>query len=584
MPDPLTDPLKVSLLKPPVQAPGQELLAYEAGAVGGPALKPTPPPAPVAPAIRPSIPPPQTPGTTTPDLVAQAQRVRQSYASQATGLDKAAAAAIKQLSGEGKTIDQAMGRVREAQDKADAANTAALKAISNAPAQPDIDGFKHLNGLAMFVGIIGGLFTRSPMRSSLNAAASALEAYNDHDREKYEVAYKNWQTQTNLLFKISEMTTSRVKDVLYNEQMGLNERRAMLDATLRAAGLSQLADKTRTEGEATVLDWLTKMNSAQTAHTDHLAQIQSNNDYRMALLHMPKNQAQAVNEQIEAMDAEVFASTGQHIPPEERLKLINKYTRGNTSAGLSDDAADLIAQQIVAGQTNATVGLARRPEDMEKVRNAVAALTTKEADELGLPKEKRGELLAIRAAEFGGLQAGERTAAQQAARIGMANNEAQFMMPIAVAASEKVDRTQYPHLNSIIEAVDRGTGDENVVKFFTAVNSLVNAYARAVTPVGASTDDQRKHARDVLDAAYSKGQFRAATDTMKLEMQAALAAPGAVKTELRQTFTGTGPGMPAAPGASATLPEGVPPGSTLAGTSGGHPVYKTPDGKLLKVQ
>lgn len=824
------------------------------------------------------------------DLTAQANKVRESYAKSAGNLDASAAAAIKQITDGGGKIDEAMKRVRAAQDKSYEANEASLKAISNAPKQPDIDGVQHLNGLATFVGIIGGLFTRQPMRASLNAAASAIEAYNDHDREKYQVAYKNWQclaldtplptprgwttigdvsagdslfdesgwpcvvtgvsdikdgrdcyritfddrhsliadenhlwrtsegeirktnelvagqdaidvtaplqlpwadlpidpyilgvwlgdgssagatiyghvndiremqdhlekagaeigrvclskadtnvfrigvlnlfvvlremdllgnkhipraylrasysqrlallqglmdtdghippvntqcsfyttsealaagftelirslgfkakyltrtphytydgekrvgklryhfsftayadtpvfrlrrklavlearasrkqvrqrsrrhkivavepaasvpvkclevnsqshlflagasmvpthnTQTDMLFKIAQMSQTRVRDILYDEQMGLNERKALLDTTLRAAGLSQLADTARTQGETVVLDWMEKMNTAQIAHDDKRAQIDATNAYRMALLGQPKNKAQFIQQQIDAMDAEVYGATGEHIPPEEKLKLAAKYGSANAGTGLSDEAADLIASQIVAGQTNATVGLARSPQDMEKVRNAVAKQTNAEVEKLGLPKEKKGELLAIRAAEFQGLQAGERTAAQQEARIGMANHEAQIMMPIAIETSRKVDRTQYPTMNAVLIAAERGTGDENVIKFSTATNSLLQAYARAVTPVGTPTDATRARAAEILNTAFSKGQFEAAISVMQREMTAALQAPGMVKGDLRTTFTGgAGPAPAAPPTAAAPQPAATTP-------------------------
>lgn len=515
------------------------------------------------------------------DLTAQAQRVRESYGAQAGRLDSAAAAAIKQINAQGGSLEESMKRVREAQAKSDEANEGALKAISNAPKQPDIDGIKHLGGLATFVGIFGGLFTRRPMQASLNAAASAIEAYNDHDREKYQVAYKNWQTQTDMLFKIAQMNQTRVRDILYDEQMGLNERKAMLDTTLRAAGLSQLADQARTSGETVVLDWMEKMQSAQLKHDEHMETVRSNAAYRNAVLAMPKNQAMFVTQQIDQMDAEVYAATGQHITPDEKLKLMSKFGRsGGGGGGLSDEAADLIGQQIVAGQTNATVGLARSPADMEKVRNAVAKLTSAEVEKLGLPKEKSGELLAIRAAEFSGLQAGERTAAQQEARIGMANHEAQIMMPIAIETSRKVDRTQFPTLNSLLLAAERGTGDENVVKFATATNSLMQAYARAVTPVGTPTDATRARAAEILNTAYSKGQFEAAIGVMQREMTAALQAPGMVKQDLRHTFTGTTP--PAVAGAPAVAAPPTTPVPVPAGHQGDADgtKYKGSDGKV----
>jgi len=87
-------------------------------------------------------------------------------------------------------------------------------------------------------------------------------------------------------------------------------------------------------------------------------------------------------------------------------------------------------------------------------------------------------------------------------------------------------------------AVEQGTGDENVVRFGIAVNSLINIYARAINPVGQVTVSDKDHARELLSTAWSKGQFRNGIDQLQLEMNAAYKAPGAVRKELRNAVTG----------------------------------------------
>src|SRR5215469_4368972 len=258
-------------------------------------------------------------GVSVGDMAAQVRRVQADQGAAAGRLDATAQGLIKQIGAERGNLDESMKRVRAAQDKADQANDAALAAISKAPAQPEIDGVKQLNGLAVLVGVLGGLFTKSPMRTSINAAASAIEAYNDHDREKYQVAYKNWVTQTGLLFKIADMTQSRVRDILYDEQMGANERNALLDTTLRAAGLPQLADKLRTEGDSVVLDWMEKMQSAKTAHEDRMAQMQQTHELALLRLSMSPSQAGMVEQMVNQWAAEVEQATGQPPSTEDRI-------------------------------------------------------------------------------------------------------------------------------------------------------------------------------------------------------------------------------------------------------------------------
>ncbi len=122
---------------------------------------------------------------------------------------------------------------------------------------------------------------------------------------------------------------------------------------------------------------------------------------------------------------------------------------------------------------------------------------------------------------------------------------------MGIEASKSVNRTQFPTLNSIILAYDKGTGDENVVRLAVATNAISNAYAQVVARGGQSTDAARAQAREILDNAYSKGQYATALDQMMKEIVAAGGAPAAVREEIRQGIRGTPPATPAAPSAAA---------------------------------
>lgn len=141
-------------------------------------------------------------------------------------------------------------------------------------------------------------------------------------------------------------------------------------------------------------------------------------------------------------------------------------------------------------------------------------------------------------AQFAGEKAGQRTLGNRTANIEMAVTEAQNVIPIALAASEKVDRTKYPTLNSLLIAAEKGTGDENVAKFAASTNALINIYSRAIAPSGVPTVSDKDHAREIISTAYSKGQFKAVTDVMQQELSAARQSPGQVKKSMRDQFTG----------------------------------------------
>jgi muramidase (phage lysozyme) len=206
--------------------------------------------------------------------------IRNRYGAMSDKLNKGLESAIKELNAGSGDLAETMKRIRAAQDRADQAQDAAMKAIAKAPEKPDMDGVKHISGLATIVGLLGGLFTKAPMLASTNAAAAALEAYNAGDLRNYNIAYKTWENQTNMLFKIADMNASRVRDIMNEEKLPLEERRAKVDVLLRALGLSQVADEARIKGDQTALDWTEKMFDANQRFQERMAQLEATKAYR----------------------------------------------------------------------------------------------------------------------------------------------------------------------------------------------------------------------------------------------------------------------------------------------------------------
>jgi len=214
----------------------------------------------------------------------QIKQVQEAAGQRADNLNAQARAIMEQIGKQGQSFEEGMKRVREAQDKAQQAQDEVMQAIKSPPQNPQLDTISKLGSLGVVVGILGGLLTRSPMRASINAGAAALEAYNSGDQRNYKIAYDNWKTQTDMLFKIAEMQRQSVHDVLVDEEISDTERNRQLDLTLRAAGLSDLADQARIHGSEFVADWDAKMLSAQDAREQRMAAIENTNQWKMITL------------------------------------------------------------------------------------------------------------------------------------------------------------------------------------------------------------------------------------------------------------------------------------------------------------
>lgn len=140
--------------------------------------------------------------------------------------------------------------------------------------------------------------------------------------------------------------------------------------------------------------------------------------------------------------------------------------------------------------------------------------------------------------------AGARTAGATQANIGIASDEANRMIVVTRNLIPKINATDFPSLNALKNAIDKGTGGPDIVALNTSLNSLVNSYARAINPKGVATVSDKNHARDLIDSAMSNGQLEAALNVMQLEMEAALGAARA----------GSGRQKPAEATASASPP------------------------------
>ena len=222
---------------------------------------------------------------------------------------------------------------------------------------------------------------------------------------------------------------------------------------------------------------------------------------------------------------------------------------GGGDAALLDEATiKAMAEQYRAGDTSVLQNLGRGAQGAENI-----VRLRKEVVRQNTEGGVSGAEQALRNAEMQGVKAGQRTIGTKGANIEMAATEFNQVIPVVQAASNAVSRTNYPDLNKIILAGQSRTGDPNVVKLGGGVNTLINLYARAISPSGTPTVSDKEHAREILSAAWSKGQFDAAVGMMQQEIKAALESPEMVRDEMRTRFLrgqGAAPVGYPAPGAA----------------------------------
>jgi hypothetical protein len=217
---------------------------------------------------------------------------------------------------------------------------------------------------------------------------------------------------------------------------------------------------------------------------------------------------------------------------------------------LDPDTIKFMAQQYRAGDTSTLTNLGRGAQGAQNI-----VLLRKEIQKQNAGEGLGGADQAVRNAEFMGTKAGQRTLGTKQANIELAATEFKNVLPVVQQASKAVDRTNYPDLNKVIQSWQEKTGDPKIVAFGGGVNTLINLYARAISPSGVATVSDKDHAREILTKSWSQGQFDAAVGMMQKEIDAALQSPEKVRDEMRKRFIGgQGAGTSAAPAQPAANP------------------------------
>ena len=411
------------------------------------------------------------------------------------------------------------------------------KKVMSPPVEKPIDAFANFGSAATVLGLLAGLLSRQHLTAGLNAAGVAMRAINENNHEAFEKSYQTWQTQTQLGLQMISMENQDIRQLMDDQKMSVDEKASRLQTMATELGFEKALGQMGVDKYDAGLSLLQK---------------------RDQMLVQAQNHADMMQMHYDAMKLRSGAMSGAALDKDTLAQMADQYLAGDKS--------------VLTGLGYGNAGAANRAA----LRGAIET----RAKELGM----NGRDIATAVAEYQGLTAGERSLGTRTATMGMAVSEAKQLIPQVLKTSEAVSRTEFPSINQLILAGEKGTGDQNVVRLGIALNSFINVYARAISPTGVPTVSDKDHARDLLDSAWSKGQIGAGMDQIEKELEAAAHAPGVVRQEFRESGATqvSQPQIGTTFGASA-LPSGIPAGSQQVGTKDGNPVYQAPDGNRYMV-
>jgi hypothetical protein len=428
--------------------------------------------------------------------------------------------ATGEFSGQAKAlVQQALGRMNrdteghaaamaEAKDMRSFERAAMAKwlAESDKPPANMHENWSQWGSIAQSFALIGSLFGRRTATAALGAAGEMMESANAADVKSYDAAYKRWQTHNDGMLKAVELFHKQYQEIIEADDKSWDHKQAEITTLLSAAGVVSRFDE----------QTFARQEQALRIAKDRADIVKA------------QNEESDIRLSVEAKDkAWQDKNAGQPVPPDVHSQHVGeaKHERSGTgvAAGvaMSDDDARFAARQYLAGDRSVLSGLGygnTGAQNRAKVRSAIRA----EAEAQGMSPAD----VATTIAEFEGLKAGERTLGQVGARADRAVFEANNMADLVTQYSDAFPRTEFVPLNRARQAVASGTGDTRIVQFNAAVNSFINAYARAISPTGQATISDKDHAREMLETAMTPDQVRAVVGVLKQEMQLALRSTG----------------------------------------------------------
>jgi hypothetical protein len=485
-----------------------------------------------------------------------------------------------------KLLDEGNAHVRELERRY---NETAL----HPPIEKPADIWSNFGNPATIVVLIGGLFARRHATAALSAAGAAMQAINQNNHDKFEAAYKTWETQTKTAADIIKMQREDIAAIMHDEDKAWDHKIQLIAQKYHDDGQQNLALQVLHGDATTVYNHESRMDSAANQMKNYLVAGQ--------VARERLNLEAGIDKEL-AAHPDLYQGDPSKIPTDRMAEITNEaagkskpaapsQTRDRAATARAEvsrrdaewakahpDATDDEMQKqhfIHANEVDKTVGAAAR-----QPRNAPAmALQTYIEEQVAKGHTPTAEELQSFAASTAEKTSEGRAVGTRSASLEMASNAADAIIPLLREKANKIDLGRFPDVNSLILAAQQRTGGTDVVQYGELINSMRYLYARALSPTGQARVADLQHFDDIMNKNWSKDQINAGLDQIH---QSLMAERGAIAKTREEVRSGGVPVAPASPASAGDLPKVSDPDAYAKVPSGGQ--YLAPDGKVYTKQ
>ena len=238
-----------------------------------------------------------------------------------------------------------------------------------------------------------------------------------------------------------------------------------------------------------------------------------------------KRAADSLQEKLDALQAQIKAK-------HEDVKTVTQSKEKIAAAGVAAKK-ELATSQQLSPQSTAFYAQSLRAGNyaavsevlgMSRNRAGIMDQIIKEAQEQD--PEFDGKKAAGALAEFGGTKAGAQVVGRTDASVTVGADELKRYIPAIEPLIKKVNTSEYPTINSVMQAAEKGAGGADVVQLRNMVHGARNAYQQIAARGGRMTVFNAQQAQDLISGNMPLDQFEGAAKALIKEAEINKGATG----------------------------------------------------------
>lgn len=371
--------------------------------------------------------------------------------------------------------------------------------------KPETTPMNGWGGAASFIATFGAMLTRRPLQNALNANADVMEAVRNQDMTKFKNSWDAAKLANDDAIKAANWQLDMYKTLVNKKE---SEQKIILGS---------LKDDT---GEKALL---ARQFVAHTANFEkQVKQLESNNavtyaedkvdDYRK--IHPEATEEEMLHVRAEAMGEWQNTVKGKTATGENKKEAEDALAKFDWKTAKPDD--------VVPGTGLTVASVQQYGRD---VHAGAKPSSLGLGYSLGLPKKAvenyvswkyPGFSMAKAQMDYVGALKEEVINAARTQQAKIAVKEIDKLSPPMVEAVKKLDSSQYPDWNSIVNAYEKKVGDPDVIKAYAAVQEFKTAFGNLMVRTGATTDMVRSKADELASMNFSLNQVEALSEQAKI--------------------------------------------------------------------